>query len=301
MKIEAVALSLFTSTLVLVPGAAFAQHKPTEKPEKPEATAPAPKPAKPSYWLAADPHVPLAVVDAKQIRGVGKRGKECGAASRWAKPKSRWHAIDAHGEITGHYEVAGAETFDLTACREVVFKPLSGKPGVGLFVSDDSGYKPAASPAFSPSAQEKKRFDQFVGTVESAFVDHKPLGKALPIAKRTLFFEMTLPKDATLDGRVDGNGKPIVRPHRWAVVGGPVLVVAYLGQGGQWHVASVKTALGLADSYMPEAVFDMNGDGLPELIVRQSDGSSFADVVMSVDPKTMKWEDAAESPGGALL
>src|SRR5258708_5700168 len=47
-----------------------------------------------SFWLAADPHVPLATVEGRAIRSVGKRGKECGAASRWANPRSRWHAVD---------------------------------------------------------------------------------------------------------------------------------------------------------------------------------------------------------------
>ncbi|APR77064.1 Hypothetical protein A7982_02411 [Minicystis rosea] len=323
---HAIALCLFSSTLALFAtstaqaeppkakhGAHARRHKAPRleqakpiapvlvaEPAKAEGSAGAPK-GKTSFWMAAEPHVPLAMVDGKHIHGVGKRGKDCGAANRWAKPKSRWNAVDAWGHVTGSYEVKGAETFDLTGCREVSFKSVSGKPGAGLFVSEDSGYKPEASAAFTPSGEEKKRFEHFLGAIEGAFVDHKPLGKNVPWAKRTMFFEASMPKHASWEGRVDGAGKPISRPKRWAVSGGPTLTVAYLGQHGQWHAAMVKSPLGLADSYTPIAVFDMNGDGIPEIVYRQSDGPSYADAVLSLDSVSMKWDDAAESIGGAAL
>lgn len=315
---HAIALSMFASTLALFASSALAQPGKTKgkapkashdkpaaalivaEPAKPDGSSAQPK-AKSSYWLAADPHVPLAAVEGKHIRSVGKRGKDCGSASRWAKPKSRWHAVDTWGKITGTYEVRGAETFDVTSCRELAFIGVKGQPGSGLFVSEDSAYKPGDSAAYTPSAAEKKRFERFLNNVESAFVDHKPLGKYLPWGKRTVFFEVSLPKDPSWEGRVDGAGKPIVRPKHWAVSGGAALTVAYLGQHGQWHAAMVKPPLGLADSYVPVAVFDMNGDGIPEIVYRSSDGPSFAEAVMSLDPRTMKWEDAAESPGGGAL
>jgi hypothetical protein len=312
---QALALCLFTSTIAL--GAPAAYAKPTHK--KPSAlsaakpsvalelngaNAPPPevmKRPRSSFWLAADPHVPLAMVDGKAIRPVGKRGKECGSESRWANPKSRWHAVDAWGQTTGLFEVSGSETFDVTSCHEVSFAPRSGKPGVGLFVSDDSGYTPGESAAFSPSTPEKRRFERFVGAMESSWVNQRPLGKAVPMAKRTMFFQFAPPKSPSWEDRYDGAGKPIERPRRWAVAGGPILVVAYLGAGGRWKAASVKAPLGLADSYTPVAVFDMNGDGVPEIIVRASDGPSYADRVLSLNQETMTWEEAAESPGGGAL
>jgi hypothetical protein len=313
---HAIALSLFTSTLALLaPAHAKGPHRKAPKaehaapvatllvaePGKAEGSSTSPRPAKPSYWLAADPHVPLAVVDGKHIQGVGKRGKDCGAANRWAKPKSRWHAVDAWGRITGTFAVKGAEAFDVTACREVAFETITGKPGAGLFVSDDSGYKPIESAAFTPSAVERKRFEGFLNQIEGTWVDHKPLGKAVPWGQRTMFFEASLPRDPAWEGRVDGAGKPVERPKRWAVSGGPVLTVAYLGQHGQWHASRVLPPIGLADSYLPVAVFDMNGDGIPEIVYRTSDGPTFADAVLALDPHAMKWDEAAESPGGAAL
>lgn len=324
---HAVALCLFSSTLtLLVPSADAAPRKPAKsarakapkashdkpstvvivaEPAKLDGSSGAPKQARPSYWLGANPHVPLATVDGKSIRGVAHRGKDCGAQSRWAKPRSRWHAVDAWGKITGHYEVSGAETFDVTNCREVSFTAVSGKhpqkPGAGLFVSDDSGYKPGDSAAFTPSAPEKKRFERFLGTIESAFVNQKPLGKYLPWGQRTMFFDVHMPKDARWEGRVDGAGKPLVRPSHWAVSGGAVLTIAYLGQQGQWHAAQVLPPLGLADSYRPVAVFDMNGDGVPEIVYQTAEGANFADVVLSLDTGTLRWSEVAESPGGAVL
>jgi hypothetical protein len=228
---------------------------------------------------------------------VGKRGKDCGAMNRWAKQKSRWHAVNEWGQVTGLYEVKGSEILDVTSCREVSFAQRAGKGGVGLFVSEDSGYTPGESAAFTPGAADKKHFEHFLGQMENEWVNHKPRGMAVPFGKRTMFFQMS-GKD---DGRVDGAGKSIERPKHWAVSGGPILVVAYLGQNGHWKAASVKAPLGLADSYMPVAVFDMNGDGIPEIVYQSSDGPSYADAVLSLDPETMVWSDAAESPGGALL
>jgi len=315
---HAIALCMFTSTLALCASSASAAPRPKRKapklehskpvtvqivaePSKAEGTTALPKTTRSSYWLAADPHVPLAMIEGKQIRSVGKRGKDCGAANRWARPKSRWHAVDAWGMVSGTYEVARAEAFDVTRCREVSFTAVTGKPGAGLFVSGDSAYKPGDSAAFTPSAAERKRFERFLNNVESAFVDHKPLGKYVPWAKRTMFFASSLPRDARWEGRVDGAGKPVERPKRWAVSGGAALTVAYLGQHGRWHAALVKPPLGLADSYMPVAVFDMNGDGIPEIVYRASDGPAFADAVLSLDPVRMRWDDAAESPGGGAL
>jgi hypothetical protein len=45
----------------------------------------------------------------------------------------------------------------------------------------------------------------------------------------------------------------------------------------------------------------MNGDGVPEIVVRANDGASYADHVLSLNTQTMSWEEAAESPGGAAL
>jgi hypothetical protein len=316
---EALSFCLFTSILALGAPSAYAKsHAHKKKPSalsvaKPaaprlsvtaKADAPPPevmKRPKASYWLAADPHVPLATVDGKTIHSVGKRGKECGSSLRWANPGSRWHAVDAFGQTTGLFEVKGSELYDVTGCHEVAFSPRSGKSGVGLFVSHDSGYTPAEPVGYAPGAPERRRFERLLGVMESSWVNQKPLGKQVTQEKRTLFFHFAPPKDASWENRVDGAGKPIERPRRWAVAGGPILLVAYLGDKGRWHASTVRAPLGLADSYTPVAVFDMNGDGIPEIVVRESDGASFAEKVLRLSPETMTWEEAAESPGGGTV
>src|SRR5262249_41009577 len=248
--------TLLTSILVLGAPEAHAKTKRSRKPtlsaSKPVAAAlealAAPPPEvmkKPvsSFWMAQEPHVPLATVDGKAIHSVGKRGKDCGASNRWAKQKSRWHAVDQWGQITGLYEVKGSEILDVTTCREVSFAQRSGKSGAGLFVSEDSGYTPGESAAYAPSVAEKKRFERFLGQMESEWVNSKPLGKSVAWGKRTMFFNMPASKDAEV--RVDGAGKPVERPRHWAVSGGPILTVAYLGQNGRWKAANVKAPLGL--------------------------------------------------------
>jgi hypothetical protein len=313
------ALSVFLACSILALGAPSAYAKPHAHKKKASALSAAKatptlevavkaeppleerKPSPASYWLAADPHVPLATVEGKAIRSVGKRGKECGATNRWASPRSRWHAVDAWGQRTGVFEVAGSEPFDVTSCHEVSFTGRSGNAGAGLFVSADSGYTPGEPVGYAPSVPERKRFEKLLGAMESSWVNQRPLGKMVPSGKRTLFFQFALPRDPSFEGRVDGAGKPVERPKRWAVAGGPILIVAYLGEKGHWKAATIKSPLGLADSYTPIAVFDMNGDGIPEIVVRSNDGPTFADKVLSLSPETLTWEEAAESPGGGAL
>jgi hypothetical protein len=302
----ALPLCIVASILAASPAYAKPRHKKrTLSQAKPalalELPAAAEITAKPSYWLAADPHVPLAIVNGDAIRSVGKRGSECGSSERWAKPGSRWRAVDAWGQSAGVFQVAAAEAFDVTSCKELSFTERPTIRSSGLFVSADSGYTPPKSVAYSASMAETKRFAKLLGSMESAWVNQKPLGKLVPMAKRTMFFQFEAPKDPSNEGRVDGAGRPIARPHHWAVAGGPILVVAYVGEKGQWKAAAVHAPLGLADSYTPVAVFDMNGDGIPEIVVRANDGPSFADRVLALNPKTMTWEEAALSPGGAAL
>lgn len=244
------------------------------------------KHVKPSFWLATAPHVPLALVDGDAIKAVGERGKTCGPESRWAAPLSHWKAVDSFGQVTGVFRVAGSDLYDVTQCHEVFFEGQKGEgPGV-LFVSEDSGWAQGKSAMWKPSLAEKKHFERFLGGVEQSFIDKKPAGLAGPLGRRTLYFDVP-----ALAGR----------PQHWAVSGGPILVVAYLGAHGHWKASTVRPPLGLAKSYKPVSVLDMNGDGVPELVYHSDDGPSYADAVLSLNPASLGWDDAAESPGGATL
>jgi hypothetical protein len=244
-----------------------------------------------SYWLAADPHVPLAVVEGTEIRSVGKHERDCGAQSRWARPKSRWHAVDAWGQVVGSLAVSGSDLDAATGCREVSFKGKEGSAPHILFVSEDSDWKPSANLAWTPKDDERKRFDHFTATLEKLWVNKRPPGKPLPLLKRAMFFQV--PSQAA--------AASAKRPTRWAVVGGPILLVGYLGEHGRWKVASVQNPLGAANSYQPIGVFDMNGDRIPEIIYHSNEGPTHGDSVLSLDLDTLDWEDAAVSPGGVTL
>jgi hypothetical protein len=248
------------------------------------------KPSERSYWLAADPHVPLAFVDGSEIHSVGKLEKDCGSEGRWARPKSRWHAVDAWGQVTGSLAIRTSDLHDVTGCHEVSFKGKEGKEPHVLLVSEDSAWKPSEKLAWAPDDDEKKSFDRFTATLEKLWVNDKPFGKALPLSRRAMFFQMPASAD-----------RSVKRPTRWAVVGGPILLVAYVGEHDHWKVASVQNPLGLANSYQPVGVFDMNGDKLPEIIYHSSDGPSYGESVLGFDPDTLSWADTAVSPGGGTM
>jgi len=243
-----------------------------------------------SYFLAADPHVPLAFVDGNAIHSVGTPGKNCGTASRWAKPKSRWNALDAWGQVTGSLQGNGSDFYDATRCREVFFKGKEGTEPHAVFVSADSSFRPSPKVEWTPDEAEHKEFERFTSTLTALWINQKPFGKPLPLTRRVMFFQVPA-----------SEGKNAHRPTRWAVMGGPLLLVAYLGDKDHWKVATVQTPLGLADSYHPVGVFDMNGDKIPEIIYHANSGASFGDSVLSLDPDTMTWSEAAVSPGGATL
>ncbi len=258
-----------------------------------------------SYWMAKEPHVPLAVVDGPTFKAVGKGRKACGAHAVWAKPKSEWHAVDAFGQVTGTFLVKGSERYDVTGCEEVQFEKKSGRDGVGLFVSAGSAYKPPSSVAWAPSVAEQKRFGNFASVVQRLWVDKTGVhdkavkkAKADPaeMAKHALFFSLP-PDKSGADSRL-GHAD---RPTRWAVSGGPVLIIAYLGAEGAWKVADVRANVGVDYSYKPIAVMDMNGDGVPEIVIHESEGPSFHDAIISLDPTKMVWEDKVQSRGGATL
>ena len=246
-----------------------------------------------SYWLASRPHVPLATIDGEVIRPIGKRGESCGAASRWAKPKSRWKAVDAWGQVTGAFTIEESELYEVTQCHEVSFKGRAHGAPASLFVSEDSAWRPVPSVEWKPGGGDLKHYEQFLGELEETWVNEKPAEKQAPLAKRTLFFKMPGADPSSSEKRST----------QWAVTGGRLLVVAYLGERGKWKASEVKAPLGRPDSYQPIAVFDMNGDGLPEIVYSDSDGPSYGDSVLSVQfgPGSAIWKDAAASPGGATI
>ena len=244
-----------------------------------------------SRFLASG--VPLTEVREGRLGAIGSTKLPCGTKSRWAKAQSRWHALDAWGRITGTLTVGGSDRDGGSGCNQVHFREGTGKDGLGVFVAVGSGYTVGPSAEWKADADAVKRFEQLYATQESVWVDGKIDRGAAHERKRTLFFE--LPKQ---QGSVEG-APTQRRPTRWAVSGGRVLVVGYVGASGAWKVGHVLSPTGKDHAYEPLAILDMNGDGLPEIVVHEEAGGVFVDRVLSFDAGTMRWENAVASPGGA--
>ncbi len=242
-----------------------------------------------SRFIAAG--IPLAEVRDGRLVNVGTSKKPCGTKNHWAKKGGSWTALDAWGQVTGTLTVAGSDRYEGTGCHRLSFAEGNGKDGLGVFVAKGSGYSPAPSARWNPASDVVKRFEHLYTTQTTAWVDGKPESTG-PHGK-ALFFN--LPKQ---EGSVEG-APTLRRPTHWAVTGGRVLVVAYVGATGAWKVGHVLAPNGKDHAYEPLAVLDMNGDGLPEIVVHEEAGGVFTDRVLSFDAGTMRWEKAVESPGGA--
>ena len=240
------------------------------------------KPRKPSYFLAGDPHVPLATVDQGRIRSAvttKARGKTCGSRARWASIGSSWRALDEWGQLIATRKVAALDDYDVTACAELSF---TTNPDTRIYVSADSAWRPSTSAEWKPSTTEHADFEKLLATQLPAgnTPSNTIPGQCTAIADAIRFF------DSGAKGR-------------FAVgTSNTGYIVAKLDTRG-WSVSSKSTtapAAGLC--YRPVAVFDMNDDRTPEIILRESEGTSWGDFVLELDAKG-NYVIRAESPGGA--
>jgi hypothetical protein len=111
-------------------------------------------PQEASYFLAGDPHVPLAVVTAGRISD-SAFDSGCGDAKRWKAIGSRWRALDAWGQPLGIYTASAKDDYDVTGCAELSFEPALDLSHV--LVSIDSAWKAPASAAWA--APRARRMD----------------------------------------------------------------------------------------------------------------------------------------------
>jgi hypothetical protein len=234
------------------------------------------RPRATSFFLAADPHVPLAVVrNGKVAHAVSpsSRGKSCGAKKRWATIGSEWRALDEWGQVLGVDKVTAGDPYDVTACTELAFARPHNDTHV--YVSVSSTWTPSASTRVTPTQAESAAFEAIVAkTIPVASSQAYVPTQCQAIASQRRFF-------------VDRIGR------RFAVgTSNSGFVVANLASG-----AIVASSRG-ATCFRPVAIFDMDGDGLPEIVLRESEGASWGELVLSVDANG-RYRDVADSPGGA--
>jgi hypothetical protein len=244
-------------------------------------------------WLGADPHVPMAIVSDGRIASAGQA-----CCAEWSRPGAEWRAIDRYGRVVGRARVAAAEGYDATQCYELTLRTAEGEEGAGVYVS--GGWTPPPSAEWPPTDAERASFFALAAHADamfeaSGFVDESDRGPA-PVADRTLFF------------RAPGSERDESAPTRFAVAGGKALLVGALRPDGRWATSHLDADMSLsgyapADAYRPLAAFDMDGDGAPEIVFHESDGPSWADVVLAMEPDDSgrPWSRVAESVGGATI
>lgn len=250
-----------------------------------------PIPAPPvSYFLGGNPHVPLAVARGNVLRSAvaeAERGHTCGPHSRWRVPASHWNAIDAWGQLVGTYVVDDFDDYDVTACAEVSFAAAPQHDTAMIFVSADSAWRPSAPLRFAPSAAEQRAFEAALSDVVRGHAQTNLTHECTEIPEEMRFFELKTPGST----------------QRFAVGGrNGGYLVASLAADGSWSRDLVKSepvhAPDVTECYRPVAVFDLNGDGIPEIVMRESEPASWGDFVL-MRSATGQWQVVASSPGGS--
>jgi hypothetical protein len=239
-----------------------------------------------TFFLAADPHVPLAVVRARRLEQAvpdAGRGHFCGSKRRWAQVGSKWNALDAWGRVLGTYSVAAKDLYDVTGCAELAFAPKPANDLQTLFVSADSDFHPAPPTRWLPTAPERAALDAIVGAQTPSAV-RANYAQCTAISEEPRFFE------------VPGGG-----PNRWAVRAGDGGYVIASLTSDTWSVAHTERApkeQPFAMCHRVLAIFDMDGDARPEIVLRFSEGTWWGDVVLRLDDRG-RWQTVAVSPGGS--
>ena len=91
-------------SFVLALAVALLGHGAEAQPRSSTAPSSFAKTGTPSFFLGADPHVPLAVVAGGRITSAvarAARGTSCGSRTRWAQLGSKWLALDGWGQAMG--------------------------------------------------------------------------------------------------------------------------------------------------------------------------------------------------------
>lgn len=240
-----------------------------------------------SYFVAGNPHVPLAVVTDGKIADVPRtKAQPCGAKRRWATIGSAWRAIDTWGQEAGTFTVSAKDDYDVTGCAELSFAPKLPHDGRYVFVSADSAWRPSPSVAWHPTAAQWTQLRALGERQVHVRGKASPFSQCRELATDALAFRVS---------RAGGAVDP------YAVWGGRGAYVVARQERGAWSVVKTyrtKATSGFEECFRPVAVFDMNGDGKPEIVMRSSGGDGWQDFVLE-ESESGTWHDAAISRGGS--
>lgn len=240
-------------------------------------------------WLDSDPHVPLAIVDNDGLHAAD----DCCAS--WAHAGDQWTSVDAWGAPTGTHAVTGGEGYDVTQCYELGFDGAAS-----LMVRGDQPWRAPASAAWVPDAAARDAAFTLADTLDRALartpvtISPDQVTPESPVEARAVFFEM-----AAMDNDPEA-------PTRFVAIGGRSLAIAGLDAGGAWRILYLDASWGFDQAYIGDiykviGVFDMDGDGFPEVIVHRNAGDSWDDLVLGCDhdSSARTWREGPESVGGS--
>ena len=282
-------IGLRACALLLIASVSSAEERPKSRPGS--ATSQRCPDERGQRWLDSNPTTPLAIVRSAEITEAGRR-----CCEKWAQSGSRYFSITAYGQRAGEVEITGSDEYDATQCYELSRKVISGSAGVGPLVSANAHWSPPKNLAWQPNRDELARLQTLDATLRSLHVPPSDFAcdaadALLPLKQRALFFLGPDPQDAE-------------RQARWVVLGGSMLVLARLGEDGAWvvrHSDARWTNRCSGRAYKPLAVFDMNGDGNPEVIYHRTDGMAWGDEILTPEDRGFDggWRLVAKSVGGS--
>lgn len=282
-------LALALLAVLLFPGAPRAD-RPTPRSQGKPAACPDTKPSA-TRWLASfNSRPPLAVSDRGEVREAGE-----GCCEAWSRIGGRWRSVDAWGRVVGEAVVKHRSYYDFARCYDLELSVRRGRAGV-VYASASGSWRAPASAAWPPTAPERAALHRFAADLERLVVYGEAVLPVPPLRERLLTFRVPARK-LGVESRT-----PPPNPTRFAVIGGRYLAIAALTPGGRWVLVHLEHGL-TSDRrqllYRPLAVFDLDGDGLPEVVVHFSEGAFFGDEVLRLDPAFDRWQSVARSVMGS--
>jgi hypothetical protein len=157
--------------------------------------------------------------------------------------------------------VARSSIYDLTGCRALEMRTLSGRDGVGIHAPE--GYRP--SPSF-----------ECAGSV--------------PRAAHAASFRAVAPGASRVDVFCEGGAV-------WALGTGRGTTIGRWDTARRAWIMAVVPSEGDGARTKPWLVADMNGDGAPEIVIHEELEDTFHDVVWSLDPRARTWKRVVVTDG----
>lgn len=260
-------------------------------------------------WMAVSPHVPLSIVEGKKIREAGNR-----CCAPWAEKNSIWTAVDSWGQKVGTATLEAGSGYAVTNCYDYEFKANHPPNQPVLYLWQSLPYQDPTRVEWRPTTAQKESL-QFIHkrdmNADSAwslaheatkFTDHEfadthtkwedfacnEVGEGKPEQPRRtepVFFQ------ATWRGVI----------HYYAITSGLRLRIYKWHPSKGWlaQYQSTLSTHSLCQWAQPWAVFDMNHDGYPEVIMHQTKGFLWSDSVLQWNSKNKRWKRVAQGVLGS--